>query len=162
MGWRDTYCLGVFSMEAERKSMPQKKSMTRVFPKVVFVLSLLLSLGLVEGCFWNYEIVETERGTYLQRKSWWKRTFFPFWLLGLGGCDSAPKEPSLDAVRNGCIRAFERDLGIPGSCLSATASRRGSRRWALRVTVTRFDGARRSLNVTAVLDRNGALHYYTE
>lgn len=81
-------------------------------------------------------------------------------LLTFCGCGS--NEPSISEIEHGCERSFARQLGISTSQLSASATRIGNGRWDVRITVTRYDGARRSLNATAVMDANGDIHYYTD
>lgn len=81
-------------------------------------------------------------------------------LLSLCGC--GPSGPSNREIEDGCKRSFSQQAGVPASQLAVKASSLGSGRWALKMTVTRYDGAKRSLNATAVMDKNGDIHYYTD
>ena len=69
-------------------------------------------------------------------------------------------DPSISEIEEGCRTAVNSETGIPKSCISARARKIGSGRWAVCYTLTRYDGERRSSNVTAVLDGNGDIHYY--
>lgn len=89
-----------------------------------------------------------------------KKLLFISLLAALCGCDS--NEPSLSEIENGFRYSFSRDTGIPESRISARAKKLGSGRWAIKSTTTRYDGARRSLNATAIMDENGDIHYYTD
>lgn len=76
-------------------------------------------------------------------------------LCGCGG-----GEPSISEIEEGCRTAVNRETGISESCISARARKIGAGRWAVCYTLTRYDGKRRSSNVTAVVDENGDIHYY--
>lgn len=81
-------------------------------------------------------------------------------LLALCGCGS--NEPSISEIERGSERSFASQLGASSSQVSARATRSGNGRWNVRITATRYDGAKRSINATAVMDKNGDIHYYTD
>ena len=83
-------------------------------------------------------------------------------LLLLCGWGWFSNEPSHSEIANGFASSFEREMGIPRSALAVQVKKIGSGRWAVRVVVTRSDGTSRTLNATAVMDKNGDLHYYTD
>lgn len=82
-------------------------------------------------------------------------------ILGsICGCGS--NERSLSEIEKGIMDSFSSQMGIPRSALSVKARSVGSGRWAVQITATRADGQRRSLNATAVMDKNGDIHCYTD
>ncbi len=81
-------------------------------------------------------------------------------LMLLVGC--GPSEPSTAEVERGMVESFRRETGLTTGKLEAKAKKIGNGRWAVRMTGERYDGERRSLDATAVMDKNGDLHYYTE
>ena len=87
-------------------------------------------------------------------------------LLAMIGCDSGNQsvaaKPTLREIEDGFKESMSRDAGIPQSCMSVKATAIGSGRWAVRMTATRYDGQQRTLNATAVMDKNGDIHYYTD
>lgn len=87
-------------------------------------------------------------------------------LLAMIGCDSGNQlvaaKPTLREIEDGFKESMSRDAGIPQSCMSVKATDIGSGRWAVRMTATRYDGQQRTLNATAVMDKNGDIHYYTD
>lgn len=79
--------------------------------------------------------------------------------LALGsvlGC--GPSEPTESEIANGMRRQFIMNTGAYPS--SVRAKKIGSGRWAVRMTAERY-GERRSLDATAIMDKNGDIHYYT-
>lgn len=87
-------------------------------------------------------------------------------LFAVLGCDlgnqSVAAKPTLREIEDGFKESMSRDAGIPQSCMSVKATDIGSGRWAVRMTATRYDGQQRTLNATAVMDKNGDIHYYTD
>ena len=81
-------------------------------------------------------------------------------LFAIVGCGSS--EPSISEIERGCERSFASQLGASASQVSARATKSGDGRWDVRITATRYDGARRSLNATAIMDKNGNIYYYTD
>ncbi len=79
--------------------------------------------------------------------------------LAFLGC--GPKEPSLAEVERGMVDTFRHETGNYTDFLDAKAKRIGNGRWAVRMTGERY-GERRTLNATAVMDKDGDIHYYTE
>ena len=79
--------------------------------------------------------------------------------LAFLGC--GPKEPSLAEIERGMVDTFRRESGNYSDYLDAKAKRIGNGRWAVRMTAERY-GERRTLNATAVMDKNGDIDYYTE
>ena len=79
--------------------------------------------------------------------------------LAFVGCGQ--KEPSLAEIEQGMVETFRRESGNYSDYLDAKAKRIGNGRWAVRMVGER-NGVRRTLNATAVMDKNGDIHYYTE
>ena len=79
-------------------------------------------------------------------------------ILLLAGCGG---EPSNAEIARGMKESFMRETGADSSNLDATARKIGNGRWAVRLTAERY-GERRTLNATAVMDKNGDIHYYTD
>lgn len=82
-------------------------------------------------------------------------------VLGLGtiiGCGSS--EPSNSEIATGMKKSFIRETGGYSSNLDAKARKIGEGRWAVEMTAEK-DGYKRTLNATAVMDKNGDIHYYT-
>lgn len=73
-------------------------------------------------------------------------------------CGCGPSEPSESEIANGMRRQFIMNTGAYPS--SVKAKKIGSGRWAVRMTAERY-GERRSLDATAIMDKNGDIHYYT-
>ena len=71
-------------------------------------------------------------------------------------------EPSISEIERGCERSFAKQLGASASQVSARATKNGNGRWDVRITAIRHDGERRSLYATAVMDKSGNIHYYTD
>lgn len=80
----------------------------------------------------------------------------------LVGCGSS--EPSNEEIARGFMRAFVSETGITPSFgkIKAKAHKIGNGRWAVQMKAERYDGECRTLNATAVIDKNGAIHYYTD
>ena len=78
----------------------------------------------------------------------------------LGGCGAS--EPSNEEIAQGMMRSFVRETGVQPSNLRAKAKKIGNGRWAVIMEAERYDGERRTLNATAVMDKNGDIHYYTD
>lgn len=85
-------------------------------------------------------------------------------LLGLAfvlaGCGAS--EPSNKEIAQGMMRSLVRETGVLPANLKAKAKKIGNGRWAVSVEAERYDGKRRTLNATAVMDKNGDVHYYTD
>lgn len=81
-------------------------------------------------------------------------------VLALAGCGDG--EPSNKEISQGMIRMFSRETGISSANLKAKAKKIGNGRWAVTMEVKRYDGQRRKLNATAVMDKNGDIHYCTD
>ena len=79
----------------------------------------------------------------------------------VNGCGSG--EPSNKEIAQGMMRSFVRETGMnPHSGqLKAKAHKIGNGRWAVTMEAERY-GERRTLNATAVMDKNGDIHYYTD
>jgi major membrane immunogen (membrane-anchored lipoprotein) len=79
----------------------------------------------------------------------------------LAGCGAG--EPSNKEIAQGMMRSFVRETDInPNSGqLKAKAHKIGNGRWAVTMEVERY-GERHTLNATAVMDKNGDIHYYTD
>ncbi len=75
------------------------------------------------------------------------------------GCGQG--EPSNAEIARGMKESFMRNSGAYSANLDATARKIGNGRWAVSLTTEQF-GERRTLNATAVMDKNGDIHYYTE
>ena len=79
----------------------------------------------------------------------------------VSGCGSG--EPSNKEIAQGMMRSFVRETGVnpnPGQ-LKAKARKIGDGRWAVTMEAERY-GERRTLSATAIMDKNGDIHYYTE
>lgn len=79
----------------------------------------------------------------------------------LAGCGAG--EPSNKEIAQGMMRSFVREAGgnpNPGQ-LKAKARKIGDGRWAVTMEAERY-GERHTLNATAVMDKNGDIHYYTD
>lgn len=73
-------------------------------------------------------------------------------------CGCGPSEPAESEIANGMRRQFIMNTGAYPS--SVKAKKIGSGRWAVRTTAERY-GERRSIDATAIMDKNGDIHYYT-
>lgn len=80
-------------------------------------------------------------------------------ILAFLGC--GPREPSIAEIERGMVKSFRQESGNYTDYLDAKAKRIGNGRWAVRMTAERY-GEQRTLNATAVMDKNGDIHYYTE
>lgn len=81
-------------------------------------------------------------------------------VLALAGCGAS--EPSNKEIAQGMMRSFVRETGVQPPNLKAKAKKIGNGRWAVAMEVEWYDGQRRKLNATAVMDKNGDIHYYTD
>ena len=81
-------------------------------------------------------------------------------VLVLAGCGAS--EPSNKEIAQGMMRSFIRETGAHPANLKAKSKKIGNGRWAVSMEVERYDGERRTLNATAVMDKNGDIHYYTD
>ena len=79
--------------------------------------------------------------------------------LALAGCGAS--EPSNKEIAQGMIRSFSHETGVSSAKLKAKAKRIGNGRWSVTLMAERF-GEERTLNATAVMDKNGNIHYYTD
>ena len=79
--------------------------------------------------------------------------------LAFLGCGQ--KEPSIAEIERGMVNTFRRESGNYTDFLDAKAKRIGNGRWAVRMVGER-NGVRRTLNATAIMDKNGDIHYYTD
>lgn len=79
--------------------------------------------------------------------------------LALAGCGA--REPSNKEIAQGMMRSFVRESGVQPANLKAKAKKIGNGRWAVIMEAERY-GERRTLNATAVMDKNGDIHYYTD
>lgn len=75
------------------------------------------------------------------------------------GC--GPSEPSNSEIATGMKRSFITETGACSANLNAKAKKIGEGRWAVKMTAEK-DGYKRTLNATAVMDKNGDIHYYTD
>lgn len=98
-----------------------------------------------------------------------KRIMLMGLVLALAGCGASEpsnrcgtSEPSNKEIAQGMIQSFVRETGIPSSNLKAKAKMIGNGRWAVSMEAERYNGERRTLNATAVMDKNGDIHYYTD
>lgn len=89
-----------------------------------------------------------------------KLLVFACLMVLLFGCGL--DKPSLSDVENGCKEALSREMGIPQSAILTRAHKIGGGRWSVRVTLIRLDGRSRSMDATAVIDKNGDIHYYSD
>ena len=80
-------------------------------------------------------------------------------MMVLVGCGQ--DEPSNAEIARGMKESFMRNSGAYSANLDATARKIGNRRWAVRLTAEQF-GEWRTLNATAVMDKKGDIHYYTD
>ncbi|MBQ4199098.1 MAG: hypothetical protein II649_04365 [Kiritimatiellae bacterium] len=88
-----------------------------------------------------------------------KRIMLAGLVFVLAGCGSGPSNKE---IAQGMIRMFSRETGISSANLKARAKKIGNGRWTVAMEVERYDGQRRTLNATAVVDKNGGIHYYTD
>ena len=79
--------------------------------------------------------------------------------IALMGCGHG--EPSNAEIERGMKESFIQKTGAFSASLDAKAKKIGNGRWSVRLTVER-NGQRRTLNATAVMDKNGDIHYYTD
>ena len=77
----------------------------------------------------------------------------------LVGCGQS--EPSTAEIERGMKESFIRKTGAFSANRDAKAKKIGNGRWSVRLTAER-NGQRRTLNATAVMDKNGDIHYYTD
>ena len=77
----------------------------------------------------------------------------------LVGCGQS--EPSNADIERGMKESFIRKTGAFSASLDVKAKKIGNGRWSVRLTAER-NGQRRTLNATAVMDKNGDIHYYTD
>lgn len=80
-------------------------------------------------------------------------------VLSFVGCGQS--EPSNAEIARGMKESFIRRTGAYSANLDAKARKIGNGRWAVQMTAERY-GERRTLNATAVMDKNGDIHYYTD
>lgn len=82
-------------------------------------------------------------------------------VVSLAGCGVS--EPSNKEIAHGMMEMFIRETGAnPNSGqLKARAHKIGKGRWAVQMEAERY-GERRTLNATAIMDKNGDIHYYTD
>ena len=92
-----------------------------------------------------------------------------FWIVAmtivavtLTGCGSS--EASNEKIVRGFMRAFVRETGITprSGKMKAKACKMGKGRWAVQMKADCHDGEWRTLNATAVIDKNGVVHYYID
>ena len=81
-------------------------------------------------------------------------------VLSFVGCGQS--EPSNKEIAQGMMRSFIHETGVQPANLRAKAKKIGNGRWAVSMEGERYDGERRTLNATAVMDKNGDIHYYTD
>ena len=86
--------------------------------------------------------------------AWWSHCVFA--NIGCG-----PSEPSNSEIATGMKRSFITETGAYSANLNAKAKKIGDGRWAVKMTAEK-DGYKRTLNATAVMDKNGDIHYYTD
>lgn len=77
----------------------------------------------------------------------------------LVGCGKS--QPSEAEIARGMKTSFIRQTGASSSNLKVKARKIGDGRWSVKLTAERY-GQRRTLNATAVMDKNGNIHYYTD
>lgn len=75
------------------------------------------------------------------------------------GC--GPSEPSNQEIAQGMMRSFVEETGACPTDLSAKAKKIGNGRWAVKLRAYR-NGEQRTLDATAVMDKNGDVHFYTD
>lgn len=76
-------------------------------------------------------------------------------------CGCGPSEPSLSEVERGMKESFIRQTGNFAVRLTSHARKISDGRWSVWLTVEQ-NGSRRTLHATAVMDKNGGLHYYVD
>ena len=76
-------------------------------------------------------------------------------------CGCGPREPSLSEVERGMKESFIRQTGNFAVRLTSHARKISDGRWSVWLTVEQ-NGSRRTLHATAVMDKNGDLHYYVD
>lgn len=79
-----------------------------------------------------------------------------FIIVGCG-----PSEPSNQEIAQGMMRSFVEETGACPTDLSAKAKKIGNGRWEVKLKAYR-NGEQRTLDATAVMDRNGDVHFYTD
>ena len=80
--------------------------------------------------------------------------------LALALAGGGVSEPSDKEIAEGMMRRFAQRTGEYSANLKAKAKKIGNGRWAVTMEAERY-GQRRILNATAVMDKNGDIHYYT-
>jgi hypothetical protein len=85
-------------------------------------------------------------------------------LVIIVGC--GPSEPSNKGIADGMMSSFATETGIGDYRawqvkVKAKARKIGKGRWAVTMMMER-SGESRTLNATAVMDKNGDIHYYTD
>ena len=81
--------------------------------------------------------------------------------LALAGCGA--NEPSEDEIARGMKETYVREMGAYSYAgnLRATARKIGNGRWAVQL-IGEKNGEQKTLNATAVMDKDGSIHYYTD
>ena len=87
-----------------------------------------------------------------------KRILLMGLLFALAGCGVS--EPSNEKIAQEMVRVFSRKTGVPSARLKARAKKTGKGRWAVSMEGERYEGARRTFYATAIIDKNGDLHYF--
>lgn len=80
-------------------------------------------------------------------------------ILALAECGVS--EPSNKEIAQGMMRTFIRESGVQPSNFRTKAKKIGDGRWAVSMEVEQY-GERRTLNATAIMDKNGDIHYYAD
>ena len=80
-------------------------------------------------------------------------------MFTLVGCGS--NEPSNAEIARGMETTFARESGASPSQLKATANKSGNGRWDVRMNI-RKGNEQHTLNATAIQDKNGDIHYFTD
>ena len=80
-------------------------------------------------------------------------------VLSFVGCGQS--EPSTAEIARGMKESFIRRTGAYSTNLDTKARKIGNGRWAVQMTAEIY-GERRTLNATAVMDKSGDIHYYTD
>lgn len=80
-------------------------------------------------------------------------------VIALAGCGGG--DPSNEEIAQWMIQSFSQETGINPRNLKAKAKKLGNGRWAVTLQGERY-GQKRTLNATAVKDKNGNIHYYTD
>lgn len=88
-----------------------------------------------------------------------KYLVFSFLICTIIGCGKS--QPSEAEIADGMKSTFIRQTGLYSSDVNARAKKIGDGRWSVKLTAERY-GQRRTLNATAVMDKNGDVHYYTD